>query len=87
MKDYTPEERYKQRKEMYYFHSSYTEMAKLSHWRERAEVIYCTEEKCIESCPYYDEKGRVEDHLVVDEFIESTNIAEIKNYKKELRQN
>jgi hypothetical protein len=82
--DYTPEERYKQRKEMYYFHPSYMEMEKLNYWEDRANAKYCTGYQCVSGCPYYEENGRIEDERVVEEFIYSTKILEIEDYKKEL---
>jgi hypothetical protein len=84
LNDYSPEERYKQRKEMYYFHPSYIEMEKLDYWEYRARAEYCTGHQCISQCPYYEENGRIEDEQVIREFIDSTEILEVEDYKKEL---
>lgn len=84
LNDYTPEERYKQRKGMYYFHPSYIEMEKLDYWEDKAKAIYCTGYQCISDCPYYEENGRIENEQVVQEFIDSTEILELEDYKKEL---
>ncbi len=81
---YTPEDRYKHRKGMYYFHPSYLEMEKLDYWEDRARSKYCNGEQCIPDCPYYEENGRIEDEQVVKEFIDSTQILEIEDYEKEL---
>jgi len=81
---YTPEERYKQRKVDYYWHTSYMEMEKMNDWRERAKAKYCTGNQCIVSCPYHNENGRIEDEQIIKEFIDSTEIVEIEDYKKEL---
>jgi hypothetical protein len=84
LNDFTPEERYNQRKEMYYFHPSYMEMEKLNYWEDRAGTKYCTGEQCIQECPYYEENGRIEDEQVIEEFLEGTEIVEMEDYKKEL---
>lgn len=84
MNDYIPEERYKQRKEMYYFHPSYVEMEKLGYWEDRARSKYCTGQHCIRDCPYYEVKGTIEDEQVIEEFIYDVEILEIEDYKKEL---
>ena len=84
LNDYTPEERYRQRKEMYYFHPTYIEMEKLDYWEDRAKMKYCNGHQCIPDCPYYEENGRIEDDQVIIEFIDSTEILEIEDYKKEL---
>jgi hypothetical protein len=84
LNDYTPEERYRQQKEMYYFHPSYIEMEKLAYWEDRARAKYCTGYQCVPDCPYYEQNGRIEDEQVVKEFIDSSEILEIEDYKKEL---
>lgn len=84
LNDFTPEERYRQRKEAYYFHPSYIEMERLGYWTDRANAKYCTGHQCIPDCLYYKEDGRIEDEQVNEEFIESTHIVEIGDYKKEL---
>lgn len=84
LNDYTPEERYRQRKEAYYFHPSYIEMEKLDYWVDRARARYCTGQQCVPDCPYYEENGRIGDEEVIEEFIESTEILELEDYKKEL---
>lgn len=78
------EERYRRIKEMYYFHPSYVETEKLSYWADRCRAKYCTGLQCIPDCHFYEENGRIEDEQVVKEFIESTEIFEIEDYKKEL---
>jgi hypothetical protein len=84
LNNYTPEERYRQRKEMYYFHPSYIEMEKLDYSGDRANAKYCTGHQCVPDCPYCKENGRIEDEQVVKEFIDSIQILEIEDYKKEL---
>lgn len=84
LNDYTPEERYRQRKEAYYFHPSYIEMGKFEYWKDRVNIKYCTGHHCISGCPYYAENGRIEDEQVVKEFIDSTEVLEIEDYKREL---
>jgi hypothetical protein len=84
LNDYNPEERYRQRKAAYYFHESYVEMEKLDYWKDRAKAKYCTGHQCIPDCPYYEENGRIEDEQVVKGFIDSTDILEVEDYKKEL---
>jgi hypothetical protein len=84
LNDYTPEERYGQMKEAYYFHPSYIEMEKLDYWRDRAKAKYCDGHQCIPDCPYFEENGRIEDEQVIKEFIQSTEILEIEDYEKEL---
>ncbi len=84
LNDYTPEERYRQRKEAYYFHPSYTEMEKLDYWEDRANAKYCNGQQCIPDCLYYEENGRIEDDQVIREFVDSTEILELEDYKKEL---
>ncbi len=84
LNDYTPEERYKKRKEMYYFHPSYIEMEKLDYWEDKARAKYCTGQQCIPECPYYEVMGRIEDEQVIEEFVDGTRIIEIDDYKKEL---
>lgn len=84
LNDYTPEVRYRQRKEAYYFHPSYVEMGKLKYWKDRVNTEYCTGHQCIPECPYYEENGRIEDEQVVKEFIDSTEIVEIEEYNSEL---
>ncbi|HET6589196.1 MAG TPA: hypothetical protein VFG45_03420 [Candidatus Nitrosocosmicus sp.] len=82
--DFTPEERYRQQKEMYYFHPSYVEMEKIDYWEDRAKTKYCTGQQCILDCPYYPEIGRIEDDQVIQEFLDITEILEIEDYKKHL---
>ncbi len=82
--DFAPSERWKQRKEAYYFHPSYIKMEKLNDWKQRAEAKYCTGNKCIVECPYYDEYGEINDDQVVKEWIEDVDIVEIDEYRKEL---
>ena len=84
LNNYSPEERYRQRKEAYYFHPSYVEMEKLDYWEDRAKAKYCIGYQCVSGCPYYEENGRIEDEQVISEFIDSTEILEVKDYKKEL---
>lgn len=84
LNDFTPDERYRQLKDAYYWHQSYIEMEKLNHWEDRAKAKYCNGQQCIPACPYYEENGRIEDDQVVKEFIDSTEILEIEDYKKEL---
>jgi hypothetical protein len=84
LNDYTPEERYKQRKEMYYFHPSHIEMEKIDDWKKRAEYNYCNGDSCIADCPYYAKNGRIEDEQVISEFIDCTDIVELDDYKKDL---
>ena len=84
LNDHTPEERYRQRKEAYYFHPSYVEMERVGYWEYIAEEKYCDGHQCIPDCPYYAENGRIEDEQVIKEFIDSTEILEIEDYKKEL---
>jgi hypothetical protein len=86
LNDYTPEERYEQRKEMYYFHPSYIEMEKLDYWEDRANAIYCTGQQCTPDCPFYESNGGIDDEELVEEFIDSTNIVELEDYKHELGQ-
>jgi hypothetical protein len=81
LNDYTPEERYQQMKEAYYFHESFMEMEKLDYWEDRAKAKYCTGFQCIRDCLYFQENGRIEDEQVVKEFIDSTEILEIEDYK------
>ena len=69
---------------MYYFHPSYVEIEKLGYWRDRTNARYCTGHQCIPECPYYTENGQIEDEQVIRECIESTEILEIEDYKKEL---
>jgi hypothetical protein len=84
LNDYTPEERYRQRKGAYYFHPSYIEMEKLGYWEDRAKAKYCLGQQCIRDCPYFEVNGRIEDEQVILEFIDSTEIVEIEDYKNEL---
>lgn len=84
LNDYSVDERFKQRKEMYYFHPSYVEMEKLDNWEDRAKANYCSGQQCIPNCPYYNENGRIEDDQVIKEFIDSIEIRELEDYKKEL---
>jgi hypothetical protein len=84
LNDYSPEERYHLRKEMYYFHPSYIEMEKLDYWEDRVKAKYCMGQQCIPDCPYYHEEERIQDEQVVNEFIDSAEILEIEDYKKEL---
>jgi len=84
LNDYTPEERYRRRKEAYYFHPSFVEMEKVGYREYVAKSKYCDGHQCISDCPYYEENGRIEDEQVVKEFIDSTEILEIEDYKKEL---
>ena len=84
LNDYTPEERYRQRKEAYYFHPSFVEMEKVGYREYVAKSKYCDGHQCISDCPYYEENGRIEDEQVVKEFIDSTEILGIEDYKKEL---
>lgn len=84
LNDYSPEERYIQQKSMYYFHPSYIEMEKLYSWEDRANAKYCTGFQCISDCPYFEENGRIEDDQVIEEFIDSVQILEIDDYKREL---
>ena len=71
LNDYTPEERYRQRKEAYYFHPSYIEMEKLHYWEDRTKAKYCTGYQCIPCCPYFNDNGRISDKQVIEEFIDS----------------
>jgi hypothetical protein len=84
LNDLTPEERYRQRKEAYYFHQSYIEMEKTGYWEYIAKAKYCDGHQCISDCPYYAENGRIEDNQVIKDFVDSTDILEIEDYKKEL---
>jgi hypothetical protein len=84
LNDFTPEERYRQKKQAYYFHPSYIEMEKLNYWKDRARAKYCNGQQCIINCLYYKENGRIEDEQVIEEFIGSTTILEIEDYRKEL---
>jgi hypothetical protein len=84
LNDNTPEERYTHRKEMYYFHPSYIEMEKLDYWVDRANAKYCTGQQCIPDCPFYESTGRIDDVQLVEEFLNSTEIVELEDYKKEL---
>ncbi|MBA3750012.1 MAG: hypothetical protein H0X03_03810 [Nitrosopumilus sp.] len=84
LNNYTPEERYRQRKEHYYFHPSYIEMEKIDDWKERAMIKYCTGEKCVLGCPYYDKNSRIGDEQVIREWMEDKDIVEIDDYRKEL---
>lgn len=84
LNDYTPEERYRQQKEMYYFHPSYFEMQKLGNWEDRTKAKFCTGQRCVPDCPFYEENGIISDQQIVDEFIGSTEILEIEDYRKEL---
>ncbi len=86
LSDYSPEERYRRNKEMYYFHPSYVEMEELDYWEDRARAKYCTEQQCIPDCLYYEENGRIEDEQVIEEFIHDTEILELEDYEKELGQ-
>jgi hypothetical protein len=78
------EERYRRSKEMYYFHPSYVEMEKLHYWEDRAKANYCTGQQCVPDCPYYDERGKIEDEQVIADFLKEIEILEIEDYKKEL---
>jgi hypothetical protein len=84
LNDYSPEERYNQRKEAYYFHPSYIRMEELSDWKIRANASFCTGTKCIGECRYYSEIGRIEDVEVILEWIEDMEIVEIEDYRREL---
>ena len=84
LNDYTPEERYRQRKEAYYFHPSYIEMEKIGYREYITKSKYCDGHQCIPDCPYYGENGRIEDEQVIKEFIDSTEILEVEDYKREL---
>ena len=84
LNDNSPEERYKQGKEMYYFHPSYIEMEELDYWEDRGKAKYCNGQQCIPDCPYYEENGRIEDEQVIKEFIDNTDVLEIEDYKREL---
>lgn len=84
LNDYTPEERYHQRKETYYFHPSYIKMEELSDWQRRANASFCTGTKCIRDCPYHDEIGRIEDDEIILEWIQDVEIVEIEDYRREL---
>lgn len=59
-------------------------MEKLGHREDRAKAKYCTGQQCIPDCPYYDETGRIEDNQVSNEFVSSTEIVDIDDYKEEL---
>ena len=59
-------------------------MEKLDYWKDRAKAKYCNGNQCIPNCPYYEENGRIEDDQVIDDFIKSTGIVEIDDYKSEL---
>lgn len=84
LNDYTSEERYRHMKEACYFHESYIEMEKLDYWEDRANANYCTGHQCVPNCHYCGENGRIEDEQIVAEFIDSTEILEIEDYKEEL---
>jgi hypothetical protein len=84
LNDFTPEERYRQRKEAYYFHPSYIEMEKLNHWGDRARAKYCTGQQCVPDCPYYEENGIIDDEKVVKDFVNTIEILEIEDYNKDL---
>jgi hypothetical protein len=84
LNDYSPEERYRQRKDAYYWHQSYVKMEKLNHYENRANAKFCTGQQCIPDCIYYEEIGRIEDKQVIEEFINSTEILEIEDYKRDL---
>lgn len=87
LNDYTPEERYTHGKEMYYFHPSYTEMENQDYWEDRARAKHCTGQQCVPDCPYYEENGRIEDEKVVKDFVNTVEILEIEDYKKDLGEN
>lgn len=84
MNDHAPEERYRQRKEMYYFHPSYVAMEKLDYWEDRAKANYCTGHQRVLDCLYYEENGGIEDAQVIEEFTETAEILEIEDYNREL---
>lgn len=54
----TPEERYKEMKEMYYFHDSSSYMR---YGDNRIENDGCNADACVLGCDFYPETGRIED--------------------------
>ncbi len=71
---------------MYYFHPSYIEMEKVGFGEFVSRSKYCDRQQCVPDFPYYEENGRIEDHQVNKEYIDSTQILEIKDYEKDLGQ-
>ncbi len=59
-------------------------MEKLDYSEDRARAKYCTGHQCIPDCPYYEENGIIKDEQVIEEIIDSTEILEVGDYKKEL---
>lgn len=47
LSDYTPEERYLNQEEMYYFHPSYIEMEGIQDWSMRAKAKYYNGAQCV----------------------------------------
>jgi hypothetical protein len=82
--DYNPEERYRQRKDAYYFHPSFIRIDELKDWKIRANANYCSGTKCVQECLYYKEKGRIEDDEVISEWIADVEIMEMDDYRREL---
>lgn len=54
----TPEERYQELKEMYYFHDS---SAYMRFGDNRPDIDGCTSDACTPQCNFYPETGRIED--------------------------
>ena len=58
-------------------------MEKIKDLRGRVRDNYCTGERRISDCPYYEQGQRIDDDQAI-EFIDNTDILEIEDYKKEL---
>ena len=58
-------------------------MENVCYQENRLKAKYCDEDQSIPDFPYYVENGRIENNQVIEEFIDSTEIVEIEDYKEE----
>lgn len=77
----TPESRYQEGKEHWYFHehSAFPEMDK-----GNIDAYGCKPDQCVPECKYYKNNGRIEDEQVIKDWIENTTIIDLDQYKEEL---
>lgn len=77
----TPEQRYQEAKEHWYFHEH---SAFLDMETGKIDTYGCKPESCVPECKYYKKGGKIDDDHVVKEWMENTTIVDLDQYRKEL---
>ena len=77
----TPEQRYQEAKEHWYFHEN---SAFLDMEKGKIDTYGCKPESCVPECKYYKKGGMIDDDQVINEWRRNTTIVDLDQYRKEL---